>query len=57
MTVSEKKEQVRANLMVDKELWERFKAIAKSNDETATQLLRKYVKKYVSDNAQLTIHS
>ena len=48
-------EQVRANLMVDKALWNRFKAIAKVNDSTATQLLRKFIKEYVSDNSQLAL--
>jgi len=51
----EQEEQVRANFMINKELWGKFKAIAKTNDSTATQLLRKYVKSYVSSNSQLAL--
>ena len=40
---------------LDEELYERFKKVAKANDSTAVQEIRKFVKKYLSENAQLAL--
>jgi len=45
--------KVNFNMLIDEDLKKRFIKIAKQNDETASQLMRKYIKDYVSKNSQL----
>ena len=39
---------------LNEEYYERFKKVAKANDSTAVQEIRKFIKKYLSENSQLT---
>ena len=43
------------NFKIDEDLRERFVTICKINDTTATQELRKFIKKYLSENSQLVM--
>jgi len=40
-------------IRVDPELWEKFKKIARLKDSDASKELRKFIKQYVEDNADL----
>ncbi len=40
------------NTRIDKDLKDRFIKVAKANDETAAQLVRKFVKEYLATHAQ-----
>ena len=40
------------NVRLDSTIKDRFLKVAKSNDDTAAQLVRKWIKKYLSENAQ-----
>ena len=46
------KETVNINIRIEKDIKNRFIKVAESNDDTASQLIRKYIKKYLADNAQ-----
>jgi antitoxin component of RelBE/YafQ-DinJ toxin-antitoxin module len=41
------------NIRVDEDKWERFKKIAKANESDASKEVRKFINKYLSENAQL----
>jgi len=43
------------SINVDSEKWERFKKIAKINNSTASQEVRKCVEKYLKENSQLEL--
>ena len=43
------------NIRIDDVKWERFKKIAKLNESDASKEVRKFVNKYLSDNAQLDL--
>ena len=43
------------NVNVDAEKWERFKKIAKINNSTASQEIRKFIDRYLSENSQLDL--
>lgn len=45
----------RANFDIDAQKWDRFRKISKINESTATQEIRKFINKYLSDNAQLKL--
>jgi len=45
----------KANINIDKDMWERFKRVAKHNDSTASQLVRLFVKDYMSKNSRLEL--
>ena len=51
--MSDTPELVVFNIKLDKTLRTRFKAIAKYNDTDSSKLVRQFMKKYVSDNANL----
>ena len=40
---------------INQELYERFKRVAKENDSTAVQEIRKFIKSYLSKNSQLEL--
>lgn len=40
---------------LDEDLYERFKRVAKENDSTAVQEIRKFIKEYLSKNSQLAL--
>jgi len=44
------------NLKVEKQLRDRFLAIAKHLESDGAKEVRKFMKKYVSDNANLALH-
>ena len=46
------KETVSINVRIDKDLKDRFIKVADANDDTASQLLRKYIKSYLSEHSQ-----
>ena len=50
-----KKEQSIFNMKIEKELKDRFIEICKLNDTSASMEMRKFIKKYLSDNAQLSL--
>ena len=45
----------KVNLNVNAEKWERFKKIAKINNSTASQEIRKFIDRYLSENSQLDL--
>ena len=45
--------KVNFNLLIEKEIKEKFIRLAKLNDETASQLVRKFIKEYVKNNSNL----
>jgi hypothetical protein len=48
-----KTEKRNFNITVDKELVDRFLLVCKENDTTASQEIRKHMKEYLKQNAQL----
>jgi rubrerythrin len=48
-------DKIRTSILVEKDAWERFKKIAKYNDSDSSKEIRKMMKKYISDNADLTL--
>ena len=48
-------EKMKITMSMDKTDWERFKKIAKLNDSDASEEVRKFIKKYLSENAQLDL--
>jgi hypothetical protein len=48
-------EKIRTSIMVNKEDFERFKKIAKYNDSDTSKEIRKFIKRYISKNADLTL--
>lgn len=42
-------------ITVDEQKWKRFKAVAKVKNRNASQLIRDYMDKYLSENSQVTI--
>ena len=51
----EKNETAEILFRIDKDLKKRFQEIAKANDEIPSLILRKFVKKYLEENAQTRI--
>ncbi len=43
------------NIRVDDQKWERFKKVAKLNESDASKEVRKFINKYLSENAQLDL--
>jgi len=43
------------NIRIDSDKWEKFKKIAKLNESDASKEVRKFVNRYLSDNAQLDL--
>lgn len=43
---------VQANIMVDKVTWDEFRKVAKENEDSASQILRRYMKQYVKQNTK-----
>ena len=43
------------NIRVDEQKWERFKRIAKLNESDASKEIRKFINKYLAENAQLLL--
>jgi len=43
------------NVRVDDQKWQRFKEIAKLNESDASKEIRKFINKYLAENAQLSI--
>jgi len=41
------------NIRVDEEKWERFKKVSKANESDASKEVRKFINRYLSENAQL----
>jgi len=46
---------VNFNVKMDKDIKDRFVEVAKLNDDNASLLIRKFVKKYLSENSQLEL--
>lgn len=46
-------DRTKANFDIDSQLWDRFKKVSKINESSAAQELRKFIKRYVGENAQL----
>ncbi len=44
---------VHKTIRVEKDLWEKFKKIAKYKDSDASKEIRKFIKKYLAENSQL----
>ena len=44
---------IQKTIRVDKELWDRFKQIAKLKDSDASKEIRKFIKRYLAENSQL----
>ena len=41
------------NIRVEEAHWERFKKVAKARDSDASKEVRKFIKRYLAENAQL----
>ena len=48
----DKKEKTVFNIKVEQDLKDRFLAVAKANDENGSQLIRKFIKDYLTKNSQ-----
>jgi len=44
---------VHKTIRVEKELWDKFKKIAKYKDSDASKEIRKFIKQYLAENSQL----
>jgi len=44
---------VHKTIRVEKELWNKFKKIAKYKDSDASKEIRKFIKQYLAENSQL----
>ncbi len=44
--------KVNFNITIDKNLKDRFVKVAKANETTGSQMIRLWIKKYLSENAQ-----
>jgi hypothetical protein len=52
-----KEEFIRATVQVDRKKWERFRKIAKMRHSDASKEIRKFVDRYLAENAQLELKS
>lgn len=43
-----------ANFKIDRDLWQRFKEVAKKNNCDASKVLRSFIIKYLKDNENLS---
>jgi len=43
----------RVNIYIEPDVWERFRKVAKFKDSDASKEIRKMIKQYLSENAQL----
>jgi len=53
--LNEKKKKIRVGVSVDPVDWERFLKIAKANESDGSKEIRKFIKRYIAENAQLLI--
>jgi metal-responsive CopG/Arc/MetJ family transcriptional regulator len=44
---------IHKTIRVEKDLWDKFKKIAKYKDSDASKEIRKFIKRYLAENAQL----
>ena len=51
------KEFIRATIQVDRKKWERFRKIAKTRHSDASKEIRKFIDRYLAENAQLELKS
>ncbi len=47
------KKMIHKTIRVEKDLWEKFMKIAKYKDSDASKEIRKFIKRYLSENSQL----
>ena len=50
-----KETQTNMNIIIDKDILERAKAVAKYNETDVSKLVRTFLKKYLADNANLAL--
>ena len=43
------------NIRVDEKLWQRFKKTARAQESDASKEIRKFIKRYLSEHAQLEV--
>jgi len=48
-------EKINFNIKMEKDIKDRFLKVAKANDTTAAQLIRHFIKDYISKNSQLSM--
>ncbi len=41
------------NLLLNEEMWEKFKKLCKANESDASKEMRKFIKRYVAEHSQL----
>ena len=44
---------IQKTIRVEKELWDKFKKIARYKDSDASKEIRKFIKQYLAENSQL----
>jgi len=44
---------VHKTIRVEKELWDKFKKVAKCKDSDASKEIRRFIKQYLAENSQL----
>jgi len=44
---------IQKTIRIDKDLWDKFKKIARYKDSDASKEIRKFIKQYLADNSQL----
>ena len=47
------KQMIHKTIRVEKDLWDKFKKIARYKDSDASKEIRKFIKRYVADNSEL----
>ena len=53
----ERGKMVHKTIRVEKDLWERFMKTAKLKDSDASKEIRKFIKRYLAENAQLFLEA
>ena len=44
---------IQKTIRIEKDLWDKFKKIAKYKDSDASKEIRKFIKRYLAENSQL----
>ena len=47
------RKMIHKTIRVEKDLWDKFKKIAKYKDSDASKEIRKFIKQYLAENSQL----
>ncbi len=51
------KQMIHKTIQVEKDLWDKFKKIAKYKDSDASKEIRKFIKQYLAENSQLFLEA